>query len=185
MQANGWKQVLTWLLAALMVCMPLQAAQEVREKALEAGIETGLLGEALEAFGLIPQDQLEADLLRVTAFIESEEVQHYLEMEEVQELLEVLIARGMRLALEEPELTMQVLETLGVEEAYINLYQSWVGTDGVSVESIQAFRRSEAGQMLTLYLEENLKDEESQKLLEIVLGTLDELEQVQADSLEE
>jgi len=101
----------------------------------------------------------------VTSILMSDEVQDLLKYPEVKDLAQTVMERMLDMAVTEPELTSEILETMGVSREAVYLYVKIVEETNMTGSALTEFAGSEGGQQVIKKAKELASDEQVRSLL--------------------
>ena len=144
-----------------------EAAEDMSEAAGEGGSADSVFfsKEMEDAIASMSVEEIRESLDAVTGLLSSPEVRELLEYEEVRDLAETVLKRMLDLAVNEPELTSKVLETLGVSKEGVYLYLKLSQTGGEAAEVVSRITESEEGRQVLDKAQELASDEKVRSLL--------------------
>ena len=144
-----------------------EAAEDMSEAAGEGGSADVVFfsKEMEDAIASMSVEEIQEKVEAVTELLSSPEVRELLEYEEVRDLAETVLKRVLDLAVNEPELTSKVLETLGVSKEGVYLYLKLSQTGGEAAEVVSRITESEEGRQVLDKAQELASDEKVRSLL--------------------
>ena len=144
-----------------------EATEDMSETAAESG--TGdfelFTKEMEDTIASMSIEEIRENVETVTNLLSSPEVQDLFQYEEVRDLAETVLERGLELAVNEPEMTSKILETLGVSKEGVYLYLMLTQKGGEAADLVSQFSESEEGKQILDKVQELASDEQVNSLV--------------------
>lgn len=144
-----------------------EATEDMSETAAESG--TGdfelFTKEMEDTIASMSIEEIRENVETVTNLLSSPEVQDLFQYEEVRDLAETVLERGLELAVNEPEMTSKILESLGVSKEGVYLYLMLTQKGGEAADLVSQFSESEEGKQILEKVQELASDEQVNSLV--------------------
>ncbi len=164
----------------------VETGQTADETETEAGhmaewANTTLPDEVRDEVMSMSNEELETYAIQIMSIINNPDFQALFEYEDVRDLTVMLMHNALEFAKEDPELTDEILETMGVDRKAILLFFALLDAQenhGDKTDKLLNFIASDTGEELMSSIYESLDDEQTQMLLQSFSKLMESAENV-------